>query len=222
MSVDYISEKEVLEAIYTRVFEEKQQERKAKRDSVTAGGVGNLFLTNLTSGHRKEAVQNDINERLPKGDSEYIIKTYPKDEILNAVRAFYEDKAKDFNEVVEILELLKLGEPSKMNLCKMLKYLEAEIPSEDLSRVFSFDFFLTGEGLTDNDLRETAYREMRDNIQVLFMERDNEYIRSMAMFVTKFLESNSFLERVYIDTLIYISRHCDFTPEKVVRFRTLM
>jgi hypothetical protein len=54
------------------------------------------------------------------------------------------------------------------------------------------------------------------------MERDNEYIRSMAMFVTKFLESNSFLERVYIDTLIYISRHCDFTPEKVVRFRTLM
>ena len=37
LSVDYISEKDVLEAIYTRMFEEKQQARKVKRDS--AGGV---------------------------------------------------------------------------------------------------------------------------------------------------------------------------------------
>lgn len=59
LSVDYISEKDVLEAIYTRMFEEKQQARKSKRD--TAGTMANhLFLTNIT-GHRKEAVQNDIN-----------------------------------------------------------------------------------------------------------------------------------------------------------------
>lgn len=49
------------------MFEEKQQARKARRD--LAGNVSNgLFLTSIT-GHRKEAVQNDINERLPKNDS---------------------------------------------------------------------------------------------------------------------------------------------------------
>lgn len=52
LSVDYISEKEVLEAIYTRMFEEKQQARKVKRDETGGAMANNLFLTNLT-GHRK-------------------------------------------------------------------------------------------------------------------------------------------------------------------------
>jgi len=59
------------------MFEEKQQARKNKRDSAGAM-ANNLFLTSIT-GHRKEAVQNDINERLPKNDSEYILNTYPRD-----------------------------------------------------------------------------------------------------------------------------------------------
>ena len=63
---------------------------------------------------------------------------------------------------------------------------------------------------------------MVDNIQILFSTRDNEYIRSMAMFVTKFLESNAFTERVYIDTLAHISKTGEFTPEVVIRFRALM
>ena len=58
MSVDFISEKEVLEAIYNRVFEEKQQAKKDKREA-SGGAPNTLFLTNLT-GHRKEAVQRDI------------------------------------------------------------------------------------------------------------------------------------------------------------------
>lgn len=147
LSVDYISEKEVLEAIYTRMFEEKQQARKVKRDETGGAMANNLFLTNLT-GHRKEAVQNDINEHLPKKNAEYITNTYPREEIINAVKAFYEEKTKTFNEVVEILESLGLGEPRKMNLSKLAKhYLESEIPEEDLLRVFPFDFFLTGDGL---------------------------------------------------------------------------
>lgn len=64
------------------------------------------------------------------------------------MKAFYEEKTKTFNEVVEILESLGLGEPRKMNLSKLAKhYLESEIPEEDLLRVFPFDFFLTGDGL---------------------------------------------------------------------------
>lgn len=68
-SVDYISEKEVLEIIYKKVFDEKQASRKQKRD--TAPGH-NLFLTGIT-GNRKEAIQKDIEEKLPKGECESII-----------------------------------------------------------------------------------------------------------------------------------------------------
>jgi hypothetical protein len=57
-----------------------------------------------------------------------------------------------------------------MNLSKLAKYyLECEIPQEDLLRVFPFDFFLTGEGLSDEELKDLAYREIADNIQTLFL-----------------------------------------------------
>jgi hypothetical protein len=51
MSVDFISEKEALEAIYARIFEEKQQARaKQRRD-----GQGNhLFLTGIGATHNRE------------------------------------------------------------------------------------------------------------------------------------------------------------------------
>ena len=75
MSVDFISEKEVLEAIYNRVFEEKQESRK---DTTREGKPHALILTSLT-GHRKDAIQKDIDEKIPNGDSESIIHTYPKE-----------------------------------------------------------------------------------------------------------------------------------------------
>lgn len=31
-----------------------------------------------------------------------------------------------------------------------------------------------------------------------------------------------FIETVYVDTLVYIAKYCDFTPDMIVRFRTLM
>ena len=58
LSIDYISEKDVLEAIYNKMFEEKQQARQEKRAASGQSG-NNLFLTNIT-GHRKEAVKADI------------------------------------------------------------------------------------------------------------------------------------------------------------------
>ena len=64
--------------------------------------------------------------------------------------------------------------------------------------------------------------QIADNIQNLFLDRDNEYVRNVAAFVAKFLEANIFIERVYLDTLLFIVKKCDFTPDKVVRFRTLM
>ena len=63
---------------------------------------------------------------------------------------------------------------------------------------------------------------MLDNIQVLFLEKDMEYIRCMSAFLGRFLESNKYSERIYIDTLIYMTRNCDFNPEVVVRYRTIM
>lgn len=150
LSVDYISEKEVLEAVYNRVFEENQQDRKQKRDVNPLGNI--LFLTGVT-GHRKEAVQKDINERIPRGDSEYVIQAYPKEEIISAVRDYYDEKTKSFQETVELLEMLRIGEPRKISLCKLLKYLECEIPSEDLPRIFPFDFFLSGAGASNDEFR---------------------------------------------------------------------
>ena len=56
LSVDFISEKDVLEAIYNRVFEEKQQARKDKRPQ--GANANALFLTNLSG--NKKAIQKEI------------------------------------------------------------------------------------------------------------------------------------------------------------------
>ena len=81
---------------------------------------------------------------------------------------------------------------------------------------------MSGEGVHDDDFRDFAYNEIADNIQALFMQRDNDYIKTIAYFVAKFLEANAFVEIVYVDTLIHIVRKCEFTSEMIVRFRTLM
>ena len=52
LSVDYISEKDALEAIYARIFEEKQQARAKQRRE--AGHGNNLFLTGIGATHHHE------------------------------------------------------------------------------------------------------------------------------------------------------------------------
>ena len=89
ISADYISEREVLEAIYNRIFDEQQQARRNKRQSGSGAANNNLFLAGI-GGHRKEAVQKDIAEKMPRGDTDYIIQTYPREEITGAVRDYYE------------------------------------------------------------------------------------------------------------------------------------
>lgn len=76
--------------------------------------------------------------------------------------------------------------------------------------------------VNEEEFKHFAYKEIADNIQVLFLERDTEYIRSIAVFVAKFLEANIFIEKVYMDTLVYIAGKCEFTSNMIVRFRTLM
>jgi hypothetical protein len=51
LSVDYISENEVLEAIYRMKNEQKQQEKSNKRRET--GNINNLFLSNLTGNHQR-------------------------------------------------------------------------------------------------------------------------------------------------------------------------
>lgn len=52
LSVDYISEKEALEAIYARIFEENMQARAKQRRE--AGQSNHLFLTGLGATHHRE------------------------------------------------------------------------------------------------------------------------------------------------------------------------
>lgn len=44
----------------------------------------------------------------------------------------------------------------------------------------------------------------------------------MAMFVTKILESNVFIERVYVDTFCHLAKEGTFNSEGLVRIRTMM
>jgi len=66
MSVNYITEKDVLEAIYNKAFEEKQEQRAGKRH---AGSSNNAFLTGIHAKQTPSAtVHSDIIEKLKKED----------------------------------------------------------------------------------------------------------------------------------------------------------
>lgn len=43
------------------------------------------------------------------------------------------------------------------------------MPTEDLPKIFNFDFFLTGEGVHEDNFKEFAYGEIAENIQNLFL-----------------------------------------------------
>lgn len=79
MSVDYISEKEVLEAIYTRMFEDKQQARAKQRRE--AGGGNNLFLTGIGN-HKRDVAQKEVIDKILKEDFEEVLQNYPKEDIV--------------------------------------------------------------------------------------------------------------------------------------------
>jgi hypothetical protein len=63
MSVDYITEKDILERIYNRLNEENQQARAKQRKE--AGNSNNLFLTNLgNGGAKKDGAQKEVVDKI--------------------------------------------------------------------------------------------------------------------------------------------------------------
>jgi hypothetical protein len=87
LSADYISEKDAIEAIYARIFEEKQQARtKQKRE---AGFGNNLFLTGLGGTHQREGALKETIEKILNEDYKAIA-NLSKEEVLSAIRSIYE------------------------------------------------------------------------------------------------------------------------------------
>jgi hypothetical protein len=57
----------------------------------------NLFLTGLTD-QKKDACQRDIVEKKERGESsESLFRIYTKEDIINSLKSFYEDRTKSFD-----------------------------------------------------------------------------------------------------------------------------
>ena len=54
------------------------------------------------------------------------------------------------------------------------------------------------------------------------MSKDNEYLRSMAIFIGSILESNIYIDQVYVDTLIAIGRRYAFNQDTIIRVRIII
>jgi len=55
----------------------------------------------------------------------------------------------------------------------------------------------------------------------LLAKRDAEYVKIVAEFVGIFFETNTYIDRVYIDTILNVLTKGSFTPDVTVRFRTI-
>lgn len=221
-SMDYISEKEVLEVIYNKVFEEREQARTKQRKE--AGGANNLFLTglNANTNNRKAGAQKEVIDKIIKEDFETVAQLYNKEEIAEAVRVLYDNGTKDLEEVVNILDTLKAADKRKLDIGRLCKIYQGDISTADLRRIFPFDFFLELETFPDEELAERSYAAISGNIQTLFLEKDNDFVRNVATFVGSVLESNVYLDRVFIDTLVSIGERYAWNPESVIRFRIII
>ena len=62
--------------------------------------------------------------------------------MLSATRSIYESGKKDFHEVVNLMDNLKLGDRKKLDIGRLCKIYQGDIPTEDLRHIFPFDFFL--------------------------------------------------------------------------------
>lgn len=142
LSADYISEKEALEAIYARVFEENRQAKAKQRRE--AGHGNNLFLTGLGATHHREGALKEAIDKIMSEDYKAIT-SIPKDEALSAIRSIYEDGKKNFHEVVDLLDTLGYADRKRINIARFCKIYQGDIPTEDLRHIFSFDFFLESD-----------------------------------------------------------------------------
>ena len=62
--------------------------------------------------------------------------------MLSATRSIYESGKKDFHEVVNLMDNLKLGDRKKLDIDRLCKIYQGDIPTDDLRHIFPFDFFL--------------------------------------------------------------------------------
>ena len=67
-----------------------------------------------------------------------------------------------------------------------------------------------------------AYKSIARVIQDLLVTKDNEYLRSMAIFMGSILESNVFIDQVYIDTLISVGQRYAFNQDTIIRVRIII
>lgn len=122
---------------------------------------------------------------------------------------------------MRILDTLKVGDRQRIDITRLCRVYQGDIPTEDLRRIFPFHFFIETEHRYEEDLGPKVYDAIRQNIQKIFLERNNEYIRSIATFVGSVLEGNIFIDLVYLDTLLNIGQY-DFNSEAVIRFRVII
>ncbi len=147
-----------------------------------------------------------------KEDFESILQNSTKEEILAGVRSLYNSDKKDFYDIINILDTLKAGDKRKLEIGRLCKIYQGDIPTEDLKQIFPFDFFVEIEKFHDDEIGVKSFNMIRKNIQTIFESRDNEYIRSMATFIGSILEGNIFIDEVYIDTLVSIGERYTFRP----------
>jgi hypothetical protein len=123
---------------------------------------------------------------------------------------------------VNLLDTLGLGDKRRINIARLCKIYQGDIPTEDLRHIFDFDFFLEGESSSEEEEKRSVYQAISKNIQELLMGKDNEYLRSMAIFIGSILEGNLFIDQVYVDTLIAIGRRYAFNQETIIRVRIII
>ena len=146
-----------------------------------------------------------------------------RDEVLTAIRTVYEDGRKDFHAVVNLLDTLGISDRKRIGIARLCKIYQGDIPTEDLRHIFPFEFFLEGEGYSNEEEEKGAvYSTISPKIQDILIGRDNEYLRSMAIFIGSILESNVFIDQTYLDTLIAVGQRYAFNQETIIRVRIII
>lgn len=122
-----------------------------------------------------------------------------------------------------MLDTLGLGDRRRINIARLCKIYQGDLPTADLKHIFGFDFFLEGETYaSEEEEKNGVYAAIARNIQDLLAGKDNEYLRSMAIFVGSILEGNAFIDQVYLDTLISVGRGYAFQQETIIRVRIII
>ncbi|CAM6002745.1 unnamed protein product [Sphagnum balticum] len=133
-SLDFISEKDLLQQIYERIYEEKASKAKVRRDQP-------MLLTALTN-QKKEIIYKEVQAKILSEDYEAVRKGYSLDQVTGAIQPLYEEGRIDFNRTVNLLDELGVGDGRKIEIGRLCKIYKGDISDEDLRRIFPFNFFL--------------------------------------------------------------------------------